>query len=42
MNTEEYKSIIIQMFQKMDESDCIFMKQIYTIVKKHLEKKGRH
>lgn len=41
MNMEEYKSIIIQMFQKLDESDYLFLRQIYTLVKKHLERKGR-
>lgn len=41
MSIEEYKNLIIQMLQKFDESDHLFMKQIYTLVKKHLERNGR-
>ncbi len=41
MSVEEYKKIINQMFQYFDESDNLFMKQIYTLVKRHLEKNGK-
>lgn len=41
MSVDEYKKIINQMFQEFDESDNLFMNQIYTLVKKHLEKKGK-
>ena len=42
MNFEEYKKLIIQILQSFDDSDYLFAKQIYTIVKRHLDKKGRH
>ncbi len=42
MSAEEYKSVIVKMLQKLDESDYLFLRQIYTIMKKHLERKGRH
>lgn len=41
MSIEEYKKIIDQMFQHFDETDNLFMKRIYTLVKLHLEKKRR-
>lgn len=41
MSVDEYKKIIDQMFKEFDESDNLFMNQIYTLVKKHLEKKGK-
>ncbi len=39
MSVEEYKSVIVKMLQKLDESDHLFLRQIYTIMKKHLERK---
>lgn len=41
MNSEDYKRIIIQMFQYLDNADNLFLKQIYTLVRKHIEQKGR-
>lgn len=41
MDNEKLISYIIEMFQRFDESDNLFLKQVYTIVKKHLERKGR-
>ena len=41
MDNEKLISYIIEMFQHFDESDNLFLKQVYTIVKKHLERKGR-
>lgn len=38
----EYKKVIIQLLDQLDESDFRFLKQLYIIIKKHLEKKGRH
>ncbi len=34
-----YKEMIIKMLEKIDDSDVIFLNQIYTIIKKHIEKK---
>ena len=42
MKMEDYKKLITQMVQNLEESDYLFLKQIYTIVKKHLDKRGRH
>lgn len=41
MSNEEYKAIINQLLNRLDDSDNKFMKQIYTLVKKHLERKGK-
>lgn len=41
MNAEEYKTIIEQMFRQLNESDSLFLKQIYTLIKRHLERKGK-
>lgn len=41
MSNEEYKAIINQFLNRLDDSDNKFMKQIYTLVKKHLERKGK-
>lgn len=37
----EYIAIISQMLQCLEESDLQFVKQIYTLIKRHLERKGR-
>lgn len=42
MGSEEYKKIIIEMFQLLDGKDSLFLKQVYTIVKRYLQRKGRH
>lgn len=42
MNYNDYKKLINAMLSRLDESDLRFLVQIYTIVKKHLEKKGEH
>ncbi len=34
-----YKKIIIEFMEKLEESDERFLKQLYTIIKKHLERK---
>ena len=41
MNAEDYKKIIIEMLDHLNESDAIFLRQIYTLIKKHMEKKER-
>lgn len=33
-----YKKIIIELIEKLEESDERFLKQLYTIIKKHLGK----
>ena len=38
----EYKKVIIQLLDQLDESDFRFLKKLYIIIKKHMEKKGRH
>lgn len=41
MKKEKQIKTIVEMLQSLDESDDTFLKQIYTIVKKHMERKGR-
>ncbi len=36
----EYKRIIMEMIdQNVNEDDVIFLRQLYTIIKRHIEKK---
>lgn len=35
------KEFVIEMMKKVDASDKKFLLQIYTIIKRHLDKKGR-
>lgn len=42
MDKNMYVKIIIQMLNSFDESDIQFLKQLYTLIKKHIEWKGRH
>lgn len=35
----EYKSCIVEMLNKLDDSDESFLKQLYVLIKKHLERK---
>lgn len=37
-----YKNLIIEMVNRIEDSDERFLIQIYTIIKKHLERIGRH
>lgn len=37
----EYKTVIYKMLNNIDDTDEKFLKQLYTLVKKHLERKGR-
>lgn len=39
MNHEEYKKIIIEMLNKLDESDEKFLKQLRILLKNHIERK---
>ena len=34
----EYKRFIVEMIEKISETDTIFLRQIYTLVKRHVEK----
>lgn len=42
MDKNMYVKIIIQMLNSFDEADQQFLKQLYTLIKKHIERKGRH
>lgn len=40
---DDYKKTIYVMLEQLDsDKDYKFLKQLYTIVKRHLEKKGKH
>ncbi len=39
MRIEDYKNLIYEMLDLIDESDYKFMVQIYTIIKIHINKK---
>lgn len=41
MSGEEYKQLIIELVKKCDESEKVFLIQVYTIIKKHLQRRGR-
>lgn len=36
-----YKGAIIKLLEQIDESDELFLRQIYTIIIKHMEKKNK-
>lgn len=36
-----YKIIIIELVKKINDNDVLFLNQIYTIIEKHIEKKGK-
>lgn len=42
MKNDISKEFVVEMVKKVDESDKKFLLQLYTIVKRHLDKKGRH
>lgn len=35
------KEFIIELVQKVDDADQKFLRQMYTIIKKHLEREGK-
>lgn len=37
----DYKTAIYKMLANIDDTDEKFLKQLYTLVKKHLERRGR-
>lgn len=41
MNYEKYIAGIRSMLKELDESDSFFIKQIYTLISRHLSKKGK-
>ena len=40
MDYKEYLTLILQMVKRLDESDIVFLRQIYTILKRHEEKQA--
>ena len=42
MKSDVSKQFVIEMMKKVDDSDKKFLLQIYTIIKRHLDKNGRH
>lgn len=41
MCSEDYKNIIKEMLEKLNDMDLRFLKQLYTIIKHYLRKRGR-
>lgn len=41
MHSEDYKKIIKEMLEKLNDMDLKFLRQIYTIIKHYLGKRGR-
>lgn len=41
MCSEDYKKIIKEMLEKLNDMDLKFLRQIYTIIKHYLGKRGR-
>lgn len=41
MHSEDYKKIIKEMLEKLNDIDLRFLKQIYTVIKHYLGKRGR-
>ncbi len=40
MDGKQYLTLILQMAKRLDESDVVFLRQIYTILKRHEEKRA--
>lgn len=36
----DYRKLIIEMVYNIDENDSKFLKQVYTIIHRHIEKRG--
>lgn len=36
----EYKRLIMEMLDRISEADTTFLSQIYTLIKRHIEKAG--
>lgn len=34
----EYKRMLMEMIQELEDSDIIFLRQMYIIIKRHIEK----
>lgn len=41
MKNNVSKEFVIEMVKRVDDSDKKFLLQVYTIIKRHLDKKGR-
>lgn len=42
MSNQEYMNILLELFKELDESDNKFLKQLLTLVRHHLKRKGGH
>lgn len=42
MKNGDYKKIIIEMLNYLDDSDITFLKKIYTLIKRHIERGRGH
>ncbi len=40
MDADNCKKIIIELLEDLNESDIIFLQQLYTLIKKHLKRRG--
>lgn len=41
MSGEEYKRVIVDLINMLDNSERRFLIQLYTIIKRHLQRRGR-
>lgn len=41
MKNDISKNFVIELMKQVDESDKKFLLQVYTIIKRHLDRKGR-
>lgn len=41
MDCREYKRLIVELLDKLEEKDSLLIKQIYTIINQYLRKRGR-
>ncbi len=41
MSGEEYKRVIVDLINMLDNSDRRFLIQLYTIIKRHLQRRER-
>ncbi len=37
----EYKRKVMELLEEIEEDDVIFLRQIYTIIKRHIERKRK-
>lgn len=41
MNTNHVKQFLVQNIMSMDQSDTLFLQQMFTLLKRYLERRGR-